>query len=83
MRDQIKNENYYKEQIQNTSNSIERYENLLNKVINAQGKDPEGAFNGYGILTMFYNQILNLSYSAGKEIAQIKMYLSDLLNIIH
>lgn len=72
MRDKIKNKDYFNKQIEYAYNSIERYESLLNKVINTQGKDSEGAINGYGILTMFYNQMLNLSYSAGKEIAQIK-----------
>lgn len=72
MRDKLKNKIYFEKQIEYAYNSIERYENLISKVIDTQGKDSEGANNGYGILTMFYNQAINLDYSIGKEVVQLK-----------
>ena len=72
MRDKIKNKNYFNEQLEYVYSSINRYEGLLSKVIEAHGEYSEGANNGYAILSMFYTQALNLLYSAGKEIQEMK-----------
>ena len=72
MRDQIKNEDYLKKSLLFTIESIQDFEKILPQVIEKQGIDSQGTRNGYNALVMYYTKKMNLLYSLGMPILDIK-----------
>lgn len=72
MRDQIKNEDYLKKSLLFTIESIQDFEKILPQVIDKQGIDSQGTRNGYNALVMYYTKKINLLYSLGMPILDIK-----------
>lgn len=72
MRDKTKNENYFKESLSFTTESIYDFEKILPQVIEKQGADSQGVKNGYNALVMYYTKKVNLQYSLGLPILNIR-----------
>lgn len=71
VRDNIKDEIYFNKCLAETERSIDKFEELLSKVLN-KGENDRGVKSGYIILINKYIAEINLMYSKGEKIFSIR-----------
>lgn len=79
MRDRIKNEDFFRKSLSFTEESINDFEKIMPQVIEKQGADSQGAKNGCNALVMYYTKKVNLLYSLGESIIDVKQSFEKLL----
>ncbi|MED4401590.1 PoNe immunity protein domain-containing protein [Metabacillus fastidiosus] len=82
VRDNIKDEKYFDYFIIDENKRINKFENMIKKVIDERGEDDEGVRSAYNYLYGIYFSKLKALYSAGRSFNEIKDYLSDVLEIM-
>lgn len=80
MRDKIKSKVFFEKSLSFTTECINDFEKIMPTVIEKQGENSEGAINGYNALVIYYIKRVNLLYSLGKSIQEIKEDYNKLLN---
>lgn len=79
MRDRVKNRAFFESSLSFINESINDFENIMPQVVENQGEESQGAKNGYNALVMYYTKKVNLLYSLGKEVLEVKMAYEKLL----
>lgn len=79
MRDRVKNRAFFESSLSFTNESINDFENIMPQVVENQGEESQGAKNGYNALVMYYTKKVNLLYSLGKEVLEVKIVYEKLL----
>ena len=79
MRDRMKDEHYFNSIISKEKKSIVMFENAVKTTILSKGELDRGTRNGYSILINSYDKEINLMYSIGEELEEIKSVYKKLL----
>lgn len=79
MRDRVKNRAFFENSLSFTNESINDFENIMPQVVGNQGEESQGAKNGYNALVMYYTKRVNLLYSLGEEVLEVKIVYEKLL----
>ncbi|EUJ32575.1 PoNi-like cognate immunity protein [Listeria cornellensis] len=80
-RDTKKDKQYFIDFIQYENQSIEKFQNAVNSVIEARGKDDQGVSRGYNFLFGLHFSKLNALYSSGAPLEEIKEFIPEIIDI--
>lgn len=81
LRDQLRNEKYFREYIRSEEENIEEFEELVEQVKKERGENDPGIRSGYNFLFGSYFNKLVAMYSLGISIEEIKLFFKKVVDI--
>ena len=79
MRDKYKGQTYFEARSNSVQADIDKYSKLVEEVVRTKGMRFEGVKNGYALITVLYQNKINLMYSLGCEPADIRSTFLSML----
>ncbi|MBC1649719.1 PoNi-like cognate immunity protein [Listeria booriae] len=82
IRDTKKDKQYFIDFIQYENQSIKKFKNAVNSVIETRGEDDQGVRSGYNFLLGLHFSKLNALYSSGATLEEIKEFIPEIIDIM-